>query len=75
MQLSNVKIGHMTKFCQRPRSKELKQVKNRLKTMNICLFWPNLGLILPLEIWMLTEFGHLANFDITNVDMNGKCLN
>ena len=32
-------------------------------------------LILPLEFWMLTDFGHLANFDITNVDMNGKCLN
>ena len=29
---------------------------------------------IPLEIWMLTEFDHLANFDIINVYMNVKCL-
>ena len=47
------------------------KAKNQLK---ICLFWPNIDLILSLEIWMPTEFGHLANFDISNVYMNVKCL-
>ena len=32
-------------------------------------------LFLSLGFWMPTEFGHLANFDITNVDMNENCLN
>ena len=44
MHLSNVKIDHMTKFCRRPRSKGQKQVKNRLKFIKICLFWPDFTL-------------------------------
>ena len=35
---------------------------------------PDFDLILPLEIWMRTKFGHLANFDPGNVYMYGKCL-
>ena len=31
-------------------------------------------MILPLEIWMPTEFGHLANFDFSNVFRNEKYL-
>ena len=68
MLLSNVKIGHVTKFCRNPRSKGQKQVKNGIENHQ------NFDLILTLEIWMPTEFGHLDNFDFSNVYMNGKCL-
>ena len=64
----------MTKFCWHPRSKNPKQVKNLQKPIKICLLRPNLDLILPLEIWISAEFGHLVNFDSSNVCMNGKCL-
>ena len=53
MHFSNVKIGHMFKFCWHPGSKGQKQVKNGQKKCNICLFQTDLGLrILDTErIW------------------------
>ena len=38
------------------------------KTLKFAYF----DLVLPLEIWMPTEFGHLANFVFSNVFMNEK---
>ena len=32
---------------------------------------PDFDLILSLEFWMPTEFGHFANFDFSNVCVNG----
>ena len=70
MNLSNVKIGHMTKFYRHLGPKGPKQVKMGRKPSKFDYF----DLILTLGIWMPTEVGHLANFDITNVYMNEKCL-
>ena len=36
--ISNIKIGHMTKFCQHPRSRDQKQFNNGQKTTKIYLF-------------------------------------
>ena len=50
------------------------KAKNKSKMGRKTLKFAYFDLVLPLEIWMPTEFGHLANFDFSNVYMNGKCL-